>query len=190
MLSDAELVCREVARCRGILSDLSARAGETTGEMPSRTTPRALVEASLALLVAPLRAEVEVAWASPGTDEVSCLLTVRTLSQMIANLLRNAAEASEDRPQTPGIMLRVACSSQRIELSVLDRGPGLPQAVAERLGEPFVTTRQDRGGLGLGLYLAATFARRSGGHLSVLPRPGGGTEARLTLPRDAVGGAF
>ncbi len=190
LAADASLVCREVARCRGILSDLSARAGETTGEMPSRTTPGAVVEASLGLLAAPVRGLVEVVREGADVHAAACFLTVRTLAQMVANLLRNAAEACEDGPLGATITLRVACGAGRVTFAVLDRGPGLPAAVAERIGEPFVTTRQDRGGLGLGLYLAATFARRSGGELTVLPRPGGGTEARLSLPRDAVGGAF
>jgi two-component system sensor histidine kinase RegB len=190
LAADAELVCCEVARCRGILSDLSARAGETTGEMPARTTPGAVIAASLELLAPAMRASVEVVWGAPEAAEAACLLTVRTLAQMVANLIRNAAEACEDAPARDPVQLRIDCRGTTLDLTVLDRGPGLPKPVAERLGEPFVTTRQDRGGLGLGLYLAATFARRSGGQLSVLPRPGGGTEARLTLPRDAIGGAF
>jgi two-component system sensor histidine kinase RegB len=186
---DARLVAREVARCRGILADLSARAGQSVGEMPSHSTPQAVVDAAVALLPPPLRASLAVTWETPEAADAPCLLTVRTLSQMVANLLRNAWEASEDTARPPEVTLAIACREELV-LRVLDRGPGLPPAVAARLGEPFVTTRADRGGLGLGLYLAAAFARRAGGSLSVSPRQGGGTEARLTLARDAVAGAF
>ncbi len=189
LVDDARLVVREVGRCRGILADLSARAGQSVGEMPSRTTPKAVVEATLALVPAPLRDALTVIWETPEAADAPCLLTARTLSQMVANLLRNAWEASEDAAAPPEIGLSVTCG-ELLAFTVRDRGPGLPASVAARLGEPFVTTRGDRGGLGLGLYLAAAFARRAGGTLTVAARPGGGTEARLTLARDAVSGAF
>ncbi|MDQ2643123.1 MAG: sensor histidine kinase, partial [Myxococcota bacterium] len=54
--ADAELVCREVARCRQILAGLSSRAGETVGEMPAPTTPGALVS-ELEQLLPPRSAE-------------------------------------------------------------------------------------------------------------------------------------
>jgi two-component system sensor histidine kinase RegB len=50
--ADADLVCREVARCREILADLSSRAGESVGEMPVHTTPCRVVE-ELARVMSP-----------------------------------------------------------------------------------------------------------------------------------------
>ncbi len=62
-------------------------------------------------------------------------------------------------------------------LAVLDRGPGIPPALAERLKQPF--TRRDEArsgssGAGLGLAIADRVARLHGGRLDLLAREGGG----------------
>jgi len=72
-----------------------------------------------------------------------------------------------------------------VRLAVLDRGPGIPQAMAERLKEPF--TRRDEArsgssGAGLGLAIANRVATLHRGTLELLAREGGGLEARVTLP--------
>jgi two-component system osmolarity sensor histidine kinase EnvZ len=69
-------------------------------------------------------------------------------------------------------------------VEVRDRGPGIPAHEVERLKQPF--TRQDasragRGGAGLGLAIVERVALAHGGRLELLPRPGGGLVARLTL---------
>jgi two-component system osmolarity sensor histidine kinase EnvZ len=68
---------------------------------------------------------------------------------------------------------------------VLDRGPGIPATLVDHLKQPF--TRRDEArsgtsGAGLGLAIANRVATLHGGRLDLLPREGGGLEARLTLP--------
>jgi len=70
-------------------------------------------------------------------------------------------------------------------VAVLDRGPGIAPDQAERLKEPF--TRKDEArsgssGAGLGLAIANRVAAMHGGRLELLPREGGGLEARLSFP--------
>jgi signal transduction histidine kinase len=69
---------------------------------------------------------------------------------------------------------------------VEDTGHGIPDAVRAHLGEPFATGRPGVG-MGLGVYLARTFAELWGGRLTLEPRPGGGTVATLILPEAARG---
>jgi len=74
-----------------------------------------------------------------------------------------------------------------LELRVVDRGPGLPEADLERVLEPFQRGEESRsratGGTGLGLAIARSIARAHGGELTLANRPGGGLVARLRLPR-------
>ncbi|HEY5374778.1 MAG TPA: HAMP domain-containing sensor histidine kinase, partial [Polyangiaceae bacterium] len=63
---------------------------------------------------------------------------------------------------------------------------GIPAHAASRIGEPFFTTKPAGRGLGLGVFLARAFAERMGGDLTLEARPGGGTLARLTVPRDML----
>jgi two-component system osmolarity sensor histidine kinase EnvZ len=68
-------------------------------------------------------------------------------------------------------------------LEVLDRGPGIPEADAERMLQPF--TRMDNArstsGTGLGLAIVDRIARLHGGTVQLLPRAGGGLRARVEL---------
>lgn len=70
-------------------------------------------------------------------------------------------------------------------IEVTDRGTGIPAAERERVFQPFFTTKSK--GTGIGLTIALNFAEAAGGTLQLVPRRGGGTQARLALP--AVEGA-
>jgi C4-dicarboxylate-specific signal transduction histidine kinase len=71
----------------------------------------------------------------------------------------------------------------RIEISVRDNGPGIEPEVLDRLGEPFQTTKEAKGGMGLGLYVSSVLAGRMGGDLRVDTPEGGGTRVTLSLKR-------
>jgi two-component system sensor histidine kinase RegB len=186
--ADADLVCREVARCREILADLSSRAGESVGEMPVHTTPCRVVE-ELARVMSPrLAPHFHATFADEAASSCDIVAPVRTLTQMLHNLIRNAFEAQEEAGVDSPVELRVVVG-ERLCFHVLDRGKGLPDQVRARFGEPFLTTKGDRGGLGLGIYLARAYAERTGGNLLFQDRAEGGSDVELCLTRNAVGSA-
>ena len=70
-------------------------------------------------------------------------------------------------------------------LDVLDRGPGVPAALREKIFEPFfrlATAAEREGGVGLGLALVRSIAEHHGGSVACLPRQGGGACFRVILP--------
>lgn len=77
------------------------------------------------------------------------------------------------------------------EVIVADRGPGIPAERREEMFTPFVRGEPSRnvetGGVGLGLPIARTIARRCGGDLELHEREGGGLEARVGLPLRRIG---
>jgi two-component system, OmpR family, osmolarity sensor histidine kinase EnvZ len=101
------------------------------------------------------------------------------LRRIISNLLSNALRYGNGK----AIELACRCSQEELEISVLDRGPGIPPAEVENVFRPFYRLESSRsvttGGSGLGLAIAKQLADVNGWKLELLPRAGGGTEARL-----------
>jgi two-component system sensor histidine kinase HydH len=94
------------------------------------------------------------------------------LRQVLVNLVQNAIEAAP-----PGSSVEVRAAPGQVE--VLDRGPGVPPELGARVFEPGVTTRPR--GHGLGLAIARGLVGQHGGELTLAPRAGGGTAARVVL---------
>lgn len=113
----------------------------------------------------------------PGLPEV--FLDVERFRQALLNLIINAADAMTD-----GGTLRVGATRTQdgamVVLDVCDDGTGIDPTVADRLFDPFVSTKRD--GIGLGLVNTKTVVESHGGRVELSPRPGGGTRARITLP--------
>lgn len=105
----------------------------------------------------------------------------RALVQILANLLRNACEASLLR-RKKRIFISVRSVEDRAEIAVEDRGPGFSPDVLARLGEPFQTTKEAQGGMGLGLYVSGLLARQIGATVVAETLRGGG--ARVVVAFD------
>ena len=104
------------------------------------------------------------------------------LEQVLLNLVRNAKEAVKLVDQS-GWAVTVStsyCSGGMLEVAVCDAGPGIAGEIADRLFEPFCTTKES--GLGLGLSISRTIIEAHGGRLWVTPNPGDGVTFRFTVP--------
>ena len=114
------------------------------------------------------------------------------LIQAVLNIVQNAAQALAERIAATGdavITLRTRVARQvtfgrqryrlALELHVIDNGPGVPEAIKERIFYPLVTGRD--GGSGLGLTLAQTFVQRHHGLIECESRPGC-TDFRILIP--------
>ncbi|MFI0479584.1 ATP-binding protein [Actinomadura sp. 9N215] len=103
------------------------------------------------------------------------------LERVLANLLTNAV-----RYNPPGEPVLVTASSHadRIELRVIDRGPGIPPENRDRVFEPFqrLGDRDNTTGVGLGLALARGLAEAMGGSIAIEETPGGGLTMVLDMP--------
>ena len=99
--------------------------------------------------------------------------------RVVVNLLENAIKFT-DGP----VELRACRMGEVIAVSVLDRGPGIAPEEVARLMRPFTRgdlSRTGRPGSGLGLAIVKRIVRLHGGVFVLLPRPGGGLEARVSL---------
>ncbi len=105
------------------------------------------------------------------------------LSQLLTKLLFNAAEALDRQTTRRGrLKIRARRVAGRVEVSLEDNGPGVPDHLKERIFLPFVTTKEVGDGSGLGLALARQVVTDHGGELTVEDTPGGGATFRFSLP--------
>jgi len=104
----------------------------------------------------------------------------RHLQQILTALVNNAVRYGHVPGEKPRISLHLELVEQRPVISVLDRGPGIPDAVVAQLFRPFFTTSEN--GTGLGLYIAHELCRANESTLDFVPVPGGGACFRIELP--------
>jgi len=120
----------------------------------------------------------------PSVPEV--LADPGILERIIVNLTSNALRYSP-----PGDPPKLTASSlgDRVELLVVDRGPGIPEADRMRIFVPFqrLGDNDNTTGVGLGLALSRGFAEAMGGSLDPEETPGGGLTMILSLPAAASG---
>ncbi|HET8725437.1 MAG TPA: ATP-binding protein [Anaeromyxobacteraceae bacterium] len=177
---DVGLIRDQVARCKEILQQMSARAGENAGEPILDLAVTGWVDGALDGFPGRERVRVEV---SCGDARVRG--PVRGLERALRVLLRNALQAS---PPGSEVRLAAGCAQGAVAIEVVDGGPGMPPEVLARAGEPFFTTKEPGQGSGLGIYIARTLAEQLGGSLEIRSAPGRGTAARIELPVAATGG--
>lgn len=110
------------------------------------------------------------------------------LRQILANLVKNAAEALPPGGEilVRGCLVRTADGETEIELTVHDHGPGIPPAVKDRLFRPVASTKGD-GHAGLGLSIVKEMVDGLGGTIRCRSFPGHGTTFSVLIPFDAEG---
>jgi two-component system, LuxR family, sensor kinase FixL len=113
------------------------------------------------------------------------------IQQVVLNLVRNAVDAMEEVERRELVIgTRAVTDQEMAEVVVADSGPGIAPELADRLFQPFVTTKKT--GMGLGLSICREIVEAHHGRLTVAPGSSGGTVFRLTLPtasREEAAGA-
>lgn len=81
---------------------------------------------------------------------------------------------------------REALPGQYVMLAVSDTGCGIPADIADKVFDPFFSTKPEGKGSGLGLSMVYGFVKQSNGHIKIYSEPGQGTAVKLYLPRAAL----
>ena len=103
------------------------------------------------------------------------------LQQVILNLVVNGVEAMKDAPDENRIIsIRTSRVETFAELSVSDRGPGIPEDKLKEVFEPFYTSKAE--GMGMGLSIARTIIEAHNGRIWARNRDHGGASFRIKLP--------
>jgi len=101
------------------------------------------------------------------------------IHRLVANLIDNALRHGNGK-----VEVRTAMGPGRAIIDVLDRGPGIPPEAVEQMMRPFtrIDSARSGSGTGLGLAIVERIARMHGGDVKLMPREGGGLQARVELP--------
>ena len=157
------------------LRDFISR-GET--EQRVESLQRLVTEASALALVGAGGPDLEVeVKLDPKADRV--LVDRIQIQQVLLNLMRNAIEAMEDSPVRRLLIFSERKAGGYVQVTVADSGPGLSDEIAERLFEPFRSTKAS--GMGLGLSISATIVGAHGGRIWAEKSKLGGTAFCFTI---------
>lgn len=179
LLADAKLIRGQVQKCKEILSQLSADAGDHLGEPFEDITVTELIEAVLYELAEESRAQVDV---SIRSGELLLHLPINTFIRSLKGLLKNAYDAGKDT----NIRLECFSAENYLHIRVSDQGQGMDSETLTRACDPFFTTKGPGSGLGLGLFLARSIAERFGGGVAIASRPGHGATVDFQVALDKI----
>ncbi len=177
---DVKLLRSQSERCREILKRLTSLSVEGEAHL-ARLPLTSLVEE----VIAPHRDFDIAITLIPGEHSGPEPVGRRNPGVIygLGNLVENAVDFAR-----ASVSVSWYWNDERVVISIVDDGPGYPVEVIDRIGEPYMSTRQGAergGGLGLGLFIAKTLLERSGASLSFRnsSAPGEGAVVEVTWPR-------
>ncbi len=200
LYEDAELISTQADRCRDILRSMG-RAGKEDLHMRRAPLGEVIREAA-----EPHRARgkdlvIDLAPGEGGEVAQPVIARRPEIIHGLRNLIQNAVDFAETT-----VWIDAIWTAGRVELRIIDDGPGFPPHLLGRIGDPFVRLRRtpeervqrpEYEGMGLGLFIAKTLLERSGAELSfangrdpLVPGSGRGTRSgaivELAWPRERV----
>jgi two-component system sensor kinase FixL len=173
----------QTTRAGNIIRHLRAFVEKREATRSHEHLPKIIEEAIALGLVGSAEANVKV---KMDLDPVMppVLVDKVQIQQVLINLIRNGIEAMQSVP-TRVLKVRSATVDPEApqpvaQVTVADTGPGLPKAVADRLFQPFITTKEN--GMGIGLTICQAIIEAHGGRIWFEPNPGGGVAFHFQLP--------
>ena len=127
----------------------------------------------------------------PNMGEIDVM--PRDVGRVFLNIVKNACDAVDERrrsletepeaaPYMPTIWLTTRRGEENAEIRIRDNGNGIPPDIADRIFNPFFTTKPTDRGTGLGLSISNDIIRMHGGTITVESEPGQYTEFLIELP--------
>jgi signal transduction histidine kinase len=175
-----ERVKAETQRINRIIRDLLeySRPGH---EEVTRTDPLRVLSSAQALLSPQARfREVDVVRQPAEGPWPFVLASAGRLTQVLVNLLLNAADAMDGRGK---VVVSCSADGQRVRLTVADEGPGIPDELQRKIFDPFFTTKAPGRGTGLGLSISRAIVESLGGTLELDTQASRGARFVIDLQR-------
>ncbi len=183
LIEDATLIRQQVQRCRHILDQLAADAGQHTGAPIEKVVVAELLDLAIFEFVEETGRRPRL---TNTAGDLELGIPIEPFVRVVKGILKNAVDAG-----AATIDLRCYRQAGYLVIEVEDDGPGMDEETRRRAVDPFFSTKGAGHGMGLGLFLARTMAEQHGGDLELHSMPGQGCRVVLRLALDVlqVGGA-
>ena len=177
---DVLLIREQVNRCKDILYQMAADAGEHMGEKVVSISIGKLIDDTLALFDKTISKQVKLDNQVAGRI---IRMPVLSLRRVLGGILKNSMDASEaGKP----IFLSCRENDTHLFIEIRDQGEGMDEYTLQHAVDPFFTTKSPGNGMGLGLYLAQSLASRFGGDLQISSSPAAGTTVTLSFAKEKI----
>ena len=188
---DLRLLISQSDRCRDILARLTLGPQDESGSPFYRVPLMTLVESAARShrregIAIDVKIEPENAPEDPGAADgaaphkVDQPVVPHSLEIVhgLKNLIENAVDFADS-----WVSVRAGWSESEVRIEIADDGPGFSHEILGALGEPYVSSRRDSGGMGLGVFIAKTLLERTGAEVEFGNRHEGGARIVITWPR-------
>ena len=177
---DVQLLISESDRCRTILTELS-RKPEPASDNPFDTMALPMIVAEIAkpYINQNIRFEIEID--AKISSEPPQTFFGPEIQHGLGNIIQNAGQFAGHR-----VTARLHWTDQQVSVVIEDDGPGFPPYLLDRLGEPYLSGRIQKGeNLGLGVFIAQTLLEGLGAEIRFENNPKGGARVIIIWPRRA-----
>lgn len=185
-LSEARTAIREVIADATRARDVVRRTRTFLAHAPERAEPVSLAQAArtaVLLIERELRdSEISVHF-DADEDLPHVLADPVQIQQVLVNLMLNGAQAMAHGPVPRDLTITIRRSGAEVLASVRDNGIGIEPEQADRIFEPFYTSRD--GGMGMGLAICRSVVEGCAGRMWMTSSPGEGSDFRFSLPTAA-----
>ncbi|MFZ7103694.1 MAG: ATP-binding protein [Peptococcaceae bacterium] len=171
-----DLLISEIDRCNSIIADFlsiskkSSRAKTKCDLKQVLERQLILIERDATLAKVNLRVKM---------DDVRLLVDENEIKQLFLNLTHNAIEAM---PSGGNLYITLENQQDDVLLEIKDNGKGIPKEIMDKIGTPFITTKQN--GTGLGLSVCYRIVEGHGAKLNITGNKSGGTTVTVVFPKE------
>jgi two-component system NtrC family sensor kinase len=176
-------VTNETARVGRIVSDLLAFSRRSKPQRAPADLNR-IVKSTLSLVQHKMKLSNVQVETKLLDDLPAAPCDASQVQQVVLNLLLNAAEATQGKPERR-VIVETGASDDGVVLTVADNGEGIAPENIAKIFDPFFTTKSEGKGVGLGLAVSYGIIQAHGGDIEVKSQPGEGTTFTVSLPLEA-----
>lgn len=169
-------------RIKQIVEDLKHYARNEAVDLSQEVDINTVLQSAVSLLSGMIRKFTDHFHADYGADLPLLTGNFQRLEQVLVNLIQNACQALPGPHK--GVLVSTAYDPEtaRIVIAVRDEGSGIASEHLPHIMDPLFTTRQDSGGVGLGLSISAQIVAEHGGTMFFASQVGSGTTVTVSLP--------